>query len=504
MKKILIGVGVIASILMVLGGGFLVWLNSLLPASEERISFRNDHLIKIIDDQLKGIDIEAVKSKSQLIEQKSIKEIQDLIKNQKITYEELVAYYLINIKEKDQSPNGNNAVSEVNPGAIDEARAYDSMEADLPLKGIPVLVKENINTSDMPTSSGMFALKDFIPSEDAPVIKELKENGAILLGKTNLSELSNWMSQKNPSGYSAKKGQTHNPFDPINISPLGSSAGSAVAMATDLASVTLGTETVGSIVAPAAINSTVGYKPTRDRISGEKVIPITLSLDTVGVIGKHVEDTLITSNAATKDQITVDLDRNAIVGKRIGVLGEKDSSFSIAIRSQLQKMGVEVVDLGNVDTSDIDAQFILQSEFEHDLNAYLVENNAPIKSLKELIEYNKQDPDIRMRYGQTHLESSLDFKGKDDTKVKRIIDIAQKKLIDVMDVNNLDAIVCQDNDGVILTAVAGAPQITVPFGKNDTQPIGATFSGKLGSDDELFKIAYSFEQQTNMRLFPNQ
>ncbi len=295
-KKIFISLGVIVGIMLVAGGGFALWLNSMLPAQEERISFRKAEVIKVIDNQLKGIDVGAVKAKSGLMKQKTIAEIQKSVKDKKITYKELVAYYLINIKEIDQSEMGNNAVSEVNPNAIKQAEKYDAMAKDLPLKGIPVLAKENINTNDMPTSSGVYALRDFIPKNDAAVIKELKANGAIILGKTNLSELSNWMSQKNPSGYTSKKGQTHNPFNPIKISPLGSSSGSAVAMATDLATVTLGTETVGSIIAPAAINSTVGYKPTKDGIDGGGVVPITLTLDTVGVIRKNVEDSVKTYN----------------------------------------------------------------------------------------------------------------------------------------------------------------------------------------------------------------
>ncbi len=500
-KKILIGLGVFVGIVALAGGGFLYWLNSMLPAEEERISFRNEEIIKSIDKQLEGVDIEKVKSKAKLMKHKTINEIQKSIKNKEFTYEELVAYYLINIKEVDQSENGNNAVSEVNPNAIKEAKKYDNMTKDMPLKGICVLAKENINTKDMPTSSGTYALKDFIPEEDAPVIKELKDNGAIILGKANLSELSYFMSQKCPSGYTAKKGQTHNPFDPIKISPLGSSSGSAVAMATDLATVTLGTETAGSIIAPASINSTVGYKPTRDYISGEGVIPISLTLDTVGVITKTVDDALLTYNASTKKILDVKLDENYIKGKKIGILKDSDDSFKKDLENKLKEMGAEVVLLDNVDTSKIDAKFILNNDYEKDLNAYFEKYNTPIKSLKELIEYNKKDKKVRMRYGQSHLEDSLGFK-RDDEKVKQIVNIAKELLNKTMDDNKLDALVYQDNNGALLTAVAGAPELTVPFGKNEKQPIGATFCTRVDEDIELIKIAYSFEQKTKMRLLP--
>ncbi len=500
-KKMKIAVFVVLGIVVLAGGGFLYWLNKMLPATEERLSFRNKEVIKVIDKQLEGIDIEAVKAKSELMAHKTIAEIKEAIKNKEFTYEELVAYYLINIKELDQSEMGNNAVSEVNPKAIEEARKYDNMKEDMPLKGIPVLAKENINTNDMPTSSGTHALKDFIPEEDAPVIKELRANGAIILGKTNLSELSNWMSQKNPSGYSAKKGQTHNPFNPLKISPLGSSAGSAVAMATDLSTITLGTETVGSIVAPAAINSTVGYKPTRDSIDGEGVIPITMTLDTVGVITKTVEDALATYNSATTKKLDVKLDKNYIKGKRIGIWKNSDDNFKKDLEEQLEKMGAEVVELEEIDTSKIDGLFILKNDFERDFNAYLKKNNAPFQSLEKIMEYNKNEPNVRMRYGQTHLEASLGFKG-DDEKVKNIVKLAGDTFNQVMDENNLDAIVYQDNDGVLLTAIAGAPEVTVPFGHNEKQPIGATFCGKVDDDANILNISYSFEQNTMMRELP--
>ncbi len=501
MKIIKIVVAVIIGIVLIAGGGFMWWLNSMMPSAEERISFGNEAIIQSIDKQLEGIDIQAVKAKSDLMEQKTIAEIEQAVKNKAFTYEELVAYYLINIKELDQSEMGNNAVSEINPNAIKEARKYDNTAEEFPLKGIPVLAKENINTKDMPTSSGTHALKDFVPASDAPVIEELKANGAIILGKANLSELSNFMSQKNPSGYSAKKGQTHNPFNPLKISPLGSSAGSAVAMATDLATVTLGTETAGSIIAPASINSTVGYKPTRESINGEGVIPISLTLDTVGVITKTVEDALTTYNASTQKKLDITLDKDYIKGKRIGIWQDSDEKFKKDLAEKLKEMGAEVVLLDKVDTSSIDVRVILYNDYERDLNAYLEENNAPVKSLKELIEYNKQDSDVRMRYGQNYLEASLGVK-PDDEKVENIVNSASELLNKTMDDNRLDALVYQDNDGALLTAIAGAPEITVPFGKNEIQPIGATFCGKVDDDAETLKIAYSFEQNTLMRELP--
>lgn len=497
--KVLVGIVVLIAVAV---GGFIFWLQSKQPAQEERMAFGNDQIIAKIDAQLKDVDVQKVKSKSNIIEQQSLANIQANLASHQLTHEELVAYYLIKIKEEDQSSTGNNAISEINPHAIEEARHYDTIaNENIALAGIPVVVKENINTNDMPTSSGTQALKDFIPEKNAPVVDQLKSNGAIILGKTNLSELSYYMSSKNPSGYSSKKGQTHNPFGPLKISALGSSTGSAVAMATDLATLAIGTETAGSIVAPSSVNSVVGYKPTQGFISGEGVIPITYTLDTVGPIAKNVTDVVATYNAATTQKLTVDFDKNAIKGKRIGIMDEGDN-FSKDLINKLNAMGANVVIISpNMD--DIDALFILKNDFERDLNDYLTKNNAPIHSLKELIAFNKQDSQKNMRYGQDELEAALNFKDKNDDKVQKMRQIARQIMQNLVEKDKLDAIVFRDSNGTILPAVAGAPEVSVPFGIYEGTPAGATFSMPINEDAKLLQLAYSFEQNTNLRKIPN-
>ncbi|WP_233340867.1 amidase family protein [Streptococcus sp. 121] len=500
-KKIVLWASGIVLTTATLGAAALYrYFQSHKPAKEESLAFRNHQVIAAIDQQLAGVDIESVRAKAYLMEQKSLRELQEVLRQGHIRHQDLVACYLLKIKE-DQSRQGNNAVSEINPTAMLEARKFDEKQDNRILAGIPVLVKENINTNNMPTSAGAYGLKDFIPVKNAPVVDKLLENGAILLGKTNLSEMSYYMSTKNPSGYSAKKGQTTNPFNPLVISPLGSSSGSAVAMAMDLATVSLGTETCGSIIAPASINSVVGYKPTRGEINGEGVVPISYALDTLGPLTKTVEDAYLTYCAASDKDPSLSLETDFIKGKRIGLL-HSDKDFDKRLIETLEDLGAQVVSV-EVDTRKIDLEFILKNDFEKDLNDYLETAGAPIDSLRELIEFNRQDPEVRMRYGQNLLEKALRPK-RNDPKVRHIIQIAQDKLNQVIDNRELDILVAKDYSNVLLAAVAGAPELTVPFGRINETPVGATFFAKVGEDEKVIQTAYSFEQLTQLRALPGE
>lgn len=244
---------VIWVVLLIIGG--LVWLllKSITPAKEEYIRY-NSKVTQQIDQQLKEFKLADIRAKEGLIIGKTIDEIQASVKQGDLNYTQLTAFYLDRIRRFDTGAKGVNSVLEINPAAIAQAKLADASSVNRDgLHGIPVLVKDNINTKDMPTSAGAFALKDFRPAEDAPVVSNLLKNGAIVLGKANLSELANYMAMRMPSGYSSKGGQTHNPINPIVISPSGSSSGSAAAVAADLAPIALGTETTGSLVSPAAV-----------------------------------------------------------------------------------------------------------------------------------------------------------------------------------------------------------------------------------------------------------
>ncbi|MEW4354419.1 amidase family protein [Streptococcus pneumoniae] len=467
--------------------------------TEEKIAFGKEELIAAIDAQLASVELDKVLSKTPLMAQKSMAELQAGIERGDFTYEELTAYYLFRIREFDQAEQGMNAVSEINPRALEEARNWDGSSDILPLKGMPVLVKENINTKDLPTSAGTIALKDFVPKEDAPIVESLKVQGAIVLGKANLSELSYWMGESVPCGYSSKKGQTHNPFAPVVLSPLGSSSGSAVAMATDLAAFSLGTETAGSILAPAGVLSVVGFKPTRGALSSEGVVPISHSLDTVGFLARTVADICLSYEAVTGEHSR--LEEHHLSGKRFGLLLPSSEEFTDKFRSYAEKTGAEVVEM-SCDLADFDLLHILLEEFEEDFNHYLTTYQAPIKSLTDLIAFNEKHPKERMRYGQELLEKSLHYDQKDRDKVQKIIQEAERLLDRLLAEHQLDALVCQDTSHTNLAALAGTPSISIPFGCKGKCPIGVSFMTGKEQDTFLLEIAYAFEQATKLRQIP--
>ena len=231
--KIILPASIILIALVGVAIAALALPRSLAPEQEERISYDKDQQVALIDSQLAGIDLESPCEKD-LIMEKSIEDLHAAISRGDLTYEELTAFYLNRIKTYDAGEKGINAVAAINPKAIEEARALDASSATpAGMRGIPVLVKDNVNTNTMPTSGGTYALKDFTPKDDADVVTALTNSGAIILGKSNLSELANFMDTKMPSGYSSKAGQTHNPFDPLNLSPEGSSFGSGAAAASN-------------------------------------------------------------------------------------------------------------------------------------------------------------------------------------------------------------------------------------------------------------------------------
>ena len=216
--KIILPASIILIALVGVAIAALALPRSLAPEQEERISYDKDQQVALIDSQLAGIDLEKVRAKKDLIMEKSIEDLHAAISRGDLTYEELTAFYLNRIKTYDAGEKGINAVAAINPKAIEEARALDASSATpAGMRGIPVLVKDNVNTNTMPTSGGTYALKDFTPKDDADVVTALTNSGAIILGKSNLSELANFMDTKMPSGYSSKAGQTHNPFDPLNL-----------------------------------------------------------------------------------------------------------------------------------------------------------------------------------------------------------------------------------------------------------------------------------------------
>lgn len=265
---------------------------------QEPIQYGHAKTKALIRQQLQDIDRAEIHAKAEVILGKNIVELQQAVAAQLLTYEQLVAFYLDRIERSIEL----NAVIEISPTIMAEAKKCDQNRPADPnlLYGMPLTLKDNIASVSMPFSVGTYYLRDFIPLKDAQLVTQLKEQGALILGKANLSELANYVSSAMPSGYSSKAGQTRNPFGPLTLTPYGSSSGSAAGVAAELSVASIGSETTGSIVAPAAIQSVVGFKPSQPAISAKGVFPLAKPLDVTGPLTKNVFDAAIIYNAMAK------------------------------------------------------------------------------------------------------------------------------------------------------------------------------------------------------------
>jgi len=480
--------------------------------------------------------------------------LQEKMKNGTHTSRSITQLYLDRIDAIDKQGPALNAVIEINPDALVIA---DKMDAERKagkirglMHGIPILVKDNIDTGDkMMTTAGSLALEGHKAAKDAFVIQKLRDAGAVILGKTNLSEWANFRSSRSSSGWSSRGGQTKNPCV-LDRNPCGSSSGSGVAVAANLCAVAVGTETDGSIIAPSSYNGIVGMKPSVGYISRTGIIPISITQDTAGPMARTVKDVAILFKAmfgsdeydyATTnrdiptpiypDSIT-DLKADSLKGKKIGV--EKRfleghegvvSLYKQAIELMKSK-GATIVEIDLLKKySDMDESeyFVLLCEFKDGLNKYLAKANAAVKSLADVIAFNKKNEAKAMPwFRQETLERSetmgdLNSKGYLDelaktTGSKRYID-------DIMKENKLDAIVGTSIGPANLidlvmgdystgfyfcppAAMAGYPHITVPMGAVHELPVGLSFIGGPWSDFDLLHLAYAFEQASKKRTPP--
>jgi amidase len=481
--------------------------------------------------------------------------LQDGMKSGKFTARSLTEKYLARIEEIDKRGPGVNAVIEVNPDALAIADALDrERQAKGPrglLHGIPVLIKDNLATHDrMQTTAGSLALVGAAPPKDSFVAKKLREAGALILGKTNLSEWANIRSSHSSSGWSARGGQTRNPYA-LDRNPCGSSSGSGAAVAANLCAVAIGAETDGSIVCPANANGVVGIKPTVGWVSRAGIIPIAHSQDTAGPLARTVTDAAILlgaiagvdpddpATAASRGQGLVDytrfLDPKGLAGARIGVV-RKLFGFSDAV-DKLMNEAIEVMKqqgAAMVDPADIatlnqlgDTELdVLLYELKADLNVYLagLGPDAPVHSLEEVIAFNEQHREKEMPYFGQDLFIKAQAKGS--LFRKEYLDALEKSQrlmrgegIDaLMDEFKLDALVAPTGAPAWLTdlvdgdhdiggsstpaAVAGYPHISVPAGFVFGLPVGISFFGRAWSEPTLLTLAYSFEQVTQHRRPP--
>lgn len=472
----------------------------------------------------------------------TIYEMQKAMEEGKLTAQKIVMLYLERIAKYDKSGIAINSVIEINPEALQIAEALDLERQTKgvrgPLHGIPVIVKDNIDTNDkMHTSAGSIALAHSYASEDSYVAKQLRKAGAIILGKANMTEWANFMTVNMPNGFSSRGGQVLNPYGPGNFDVGGSSAGSGASVAANLTAVAVGTETSGSILSPASSNSAVGIKPTVGLISRTGIIPISHSQDTAGPIARTVTDAALLLGALTgvdeKDpatwsshgraltDYTTYLDQNGLKGARIGVprepyygwLDEEQLLLMNQAIEKLKHLGAEIVDPVEIPSAKEKWDYnVLLYEFKSDLNHYLsgLSLNVPVHSLIEVIEYNQKHEDIALKHGQTILIDSEATSGTltDPVYIEsriRDLQLSKEKGIDaIMVEHQLDALLFPANYGAGIPAKAGYPSITVPGGYTNTGiPLGVTFSGLAYSEPTLIKLAYAYEQGTKHRIPPN-
>ena len=482
-----------------------------------------------------------------------IESLQALMQAGDLSSQQLVQFYLDRIEAIDRHGPKLNSIIEINPQAIEIASALDAERQKSgprgPMHGIPVVLKANIDTADaMETTAGSLALKGHHPSADAFVVKNLREAGAVILGKANLSEWANFRSTHSSSGWSSIGGQTKNPYD-LARNPCGSSSGSAVAVAASLTSVAVGTETNGSVVCPSSVNGIVGIKPTLGLVSRSGIIPIAHSQDTAGPMGRTVKDAAILFAAMIgKDpadpladifpdslpDFAGNLSKDALKGARIGIYrghsgAGVDARVDLIVANTiatLQSLGAEVIDPVEIDTEGMGAaqHEVLYYEFKTDLNAYLEKSGAAINGLAGLIEFNETHRDTVMPiFGQEDfLEAQTKGPLTDEQYLKALADskrISQNGINNALKTNKLDALIAPTRGPAWLTdhingdhssgisssslaAISGYASITVPAGQVVGLPIGISFIGGEFSDAKLIRLAFAFEQASQARQPP--
>src|SRR5947208_939122 len=489
------------------------------------------------------------------LDELTIADLQSGMASGKYSAHSLARKYLDRIDDIDKHGPAINSLIELNPDALSIANELDKERKAKgvrgPLHGIPALIKDNIGTHDrMTTTAGSLALGGSIPLQDSFVARKLREAGAVIIGKTNLSEWANFRSNHSTSGWSGRGGQTRNPYV-LDRNPCGSSSGTGAAIAANLAAIGVGTETDGSVVCPSNANSLVGIKPTLGVISRAGIIPIAHNQDTAGPMCRTVTDAAILLSALAgtdaNDEVTKGsvgktladytkfLDTNGLKGARIGV-HRKGFGFNDAVDKLMtdcldimKKRGAVLIDPADIPTAgkfDDSELEVLLYEFKADLNSYLASlgPRAPVKSLKEIIDFNEQYRDREMPYFGQDLFTKAQAKGPLTDKAYRNAlakdqRMSRKERIDfVMDKNKLDALIAPTGGPAWTTdwingdhftggystasAVAGYPHITVPAGYVRGLPVGISFFGRAWSEPTLFKLAFAFEQATKARRAP--
>lgn len=485
----------------------------------------------------------------------SVPKLQDMMQRGEVTAEELVVYYVDRIRRYDV--NQLNSVMELNPEALVIARKLDAerKQGNLwgAMHGIPVLIKDNITTGDqMHTTAGASALKDWRGDRDAQLVKNLRHSGAVILGKANLSEWANYVDPAMPSGFSALGGQTRHPYGPFD--PLGSSSGSAVSVAANLIAVSVGSETQGSILKPAATNGIVGLKPTHGLVSGDYVIPLVDWMDVPGPMGRTVVDVATVLTALTNTDEGAEENPDPAVAKlqgtdftrfltleaarkrRVGVsvfsdaaLAELEQTFTsgpanlempveqlraifnnFKAQNQVAKQAIATLTKQHIPVVEIDGRSLppapnpeeaLRFGFKASLNVFLKTlPRPPVVALIDVVSFNNADPANRVPYGQRYLEMSqrADSPSADYTKVRERNQTTSRGVLDPF-FTGIDVLIAP----IQIYAPAGYPAMTVPIGVSAAgEPQGVTLIGKRLGESDLLAVGYAIEQATQARKPP--
>ncbi len=488
------------------------------------------------------------------LEEWTIDQLQEAMESGQYSSRQICELYISRIKSKDQGEDGLNSVLELNPDALSIADQMDNERFDGkvrgPLHGIPIMIKDNIDTGDkMMTTAGSLALAGSSAPQDAFIVKKLREAGAVLLGKTNLSEWANFRSTRSSSGWSGRGRQTRNPWA-LDRNPCGSSSGSGAAVSGNMCTITIGTETNGSIVCPSSANGVVGIKPTVGLWSRSGIIPISETQDTAGPMARTVRDAAILlgslvgvdsrdektneSEGKAQTNYTKFLDENGLSGKRIGIVSgafgyhEAVDSIMENVVSVLERKGATVVkDVNpsgeqNIGRAGYD---VLLYEFKDGVNKYLsTRTDLKVKSVADIIQFNKDNADREMPYFKQEILEAAEAKGDLTEKeyqdaLKSVLEVSRKGIEDALSKDNLDAIIGVtggpawpidvingDHFGTGSSSPAarsGYPNITVPAGFVHGLPVGISVFAGPYEEPKLLSIAYAFEQATKVRKAPS-
>lgn len=493
---------------------------------QSKILDKND-IWQSIAEQIAYFSEEDYQELKPLILDQDIPTMQAHVESGKLSYERITQWYLYRIAKYENNPEKTlHSIIALNPNAVSQARELDKKksEIDHPIYGMPILLKDNINTEGMPTTAGAHALLGN-QTADAFIVERIREKGGIILGKANLSEWAYYFCSGCPVGYSAVGGQTLNPYGRKVFETGGSSAASGTTMAANYAAAAVGTETSGSILSPSSQNSVVGLKPTIGLLSRGGIVPISSTLDTPGPMTRTVTDNAILLSAmtgedpadeATKDNpkgktYWEDLDSGSLEGLRLGVNKNflEDSIYRLTVE-KIKSLGAETIEFepGNMNFEGF--RTVLNADMKVDLPKYLeshASSNIPFTSVADIVAHNLVDTLVRMPYGQALFEGIVEEDITEEEFAalkKRFKEDATAYFEDVMAPNNLDAILSINNWNAGHAAMAKYPCLTVPMGYEETgEPISLTFIARPFEEDKLLKMGYAFEQATKVRVSPD-